>query len=310
MKKKILIFGGSGFFGKAFLSAIVDNPNYIITVIGRSNKFKKYNISYFSYHDLKKLDTSSLKFHFDIVFDFSSNVSVDDFVNLPQKMLINNIEIPIKNIKIVNDLKFEGVYNYISTDRAIFDIKNLNTLNEAKINNDPYGASKLFAELIGRYNFNLTNAKFSVIRFPNLYGPGQTSKQLIPSLLKKISQTKNGKISIGSMEGSRNYMFISDAVNALKLYIESEKYYENLCFSGKNEFIKDILKHIEIIYLTRYSKKINFIGKKNTFLRNSYKIPPEKLDDRIFRKDLKWQTNIGLKEGLNLTIGDFNNDKT
>ena len=293
--KKILIFGCTGFFGTHFLNSL-DPKKYDLSVVTRK-KYTPKNLKSLTYNQIFNGEIFSKHKKFDEVFDFSSNVSVDDFINTPQDMFLENIRIPILNLEVLNKLNFEGRFNFISTDRATHEISD-NMMEEIVLDNDPYGASKLISEIIVKYNFNLKNIETSVIRFPNLYGSNQSSKQFIPTIINQIKENNNKEILIGSSEGSRNYLHVNDAVEALNLCLESKIKFKNICFSGKNESLSNIIEIISDLYKKNYGKNLKFKVKKNTFARNSYKMPPMELEDKLYRQTYNWKPKTNLKMGL------------
>ena len=101
------------------------------------------------------------------------------------RSFLDNLKIPINNIKFLNNLSFAGNYIYVSTDRAILDIGNADSLVNVKISNDPYGASKLVSEIIVRYCSSLRGGS-DYCPISNIYGPSQTSRQLIPMIVDKL----------------------------------------------------------------------------------------------------------------------------
>jgi nucleoside-diphosphate-sugar epimerase len=189
----------------------------------------------------------------------------------------------------------------VSTDRAILDIGNADSIINVKISNDPYGASKLVGEIIVRYCSSLREGSATIARFPNIYGPGQTSRQLIPSIVDKLNQGID-EINLASLSGSRNYLYITDAVNALiKLVIKGSDESE-VCISGESITIQKILDSFKRICLEKDGKKVKFIANSGNPLRGSYKSPPETLDDLSFREDYDWKPLINIDQGILLTL--------
>ena len=95
----------------------------------------------------------------------------------------------------------------------------------------------MIGELIVKYTCGLNWEGASTLRFPNLYGPGQKSMQLIPSIISKL---KEGQLDIelASLNGHRNYIYIDDAVDALLRYIQYQSLLEDFCISGKMSKLK------------------------------------------------------------------------
>ena len=108
----------------------------------------------------------------------------------------------------LNRSNFNGKYIYISTDRALVSNQNVKYINKALINNDPYGASKFVSELLISYFNSINDLRYAVVNFPNLYGPNQTSKQFIPTVLSKIDKSHNS-VEIFSKKRRSKFFYLS-----------------------------------------------------------------------------------------------------
>lgn len=297
----LIIFGATGFFGSNFVSNLRNHNVICITrevVVGNSE------YKYIRYQDFEK---EKFKNYFDFAIDFSSYISVESFLNNPQEAFLNNIDIPIKNVRFLSDVGFKGKYVYISTDRALVEPSNGNYANSLEIKNDPYGASKFIGELIVHYSSSLGWPPATTIRFPNLYGCGQTSKQLIPSILQRLKEGSE-HIELGSIKGSRNYLHISDAVDALLKFIEAPINYQNLCISGENVKIEMIIECFSRLLKDNYGKHVKFSEKEGLSMRKNYTIPPKLLDDKIFREHYKWEPKLDINQGIKILLENENNE--
>ncbi len=281
--KKIIVFGGTGFFGSAFVDKVLKKNNYQVTLIERKEKLS-----------IKGED-------FDMAIDFSAHISVDDFLANPSEMFLKNIEIPIKNMRTLKSIGFHGEYIYISTDRALVKTDNKEFINEIPLNNDPYGSSKFISELIVSYLNNILNNKCTIINFPNLYGPNQDSKQFIPTVLSNVNSSKS-TIKIFSTKGSRNYLYIEDAVDALLKVTANKNSERSIQVSGENILMKNLLDELKTIY-SEFNIDINFAEKKNnTIKRTDFASPPEIMDDSYFRKQYNWKPKFDIHKGLKIVI--------
>ena len=297
----IIIFGATGFFGRAFVDRL---KNYNVICVTREKVIYESGIDYVTYQNFEK---EKFKDYFDLAIDFSSHVSVESFLSNPQEAFLDNIDIPIKNIRFLNDVGFKGKYVYISTDRALVDSHDGHYANRIEIKCDPYGASKFIGELIVQYSSSLGWSPSTILRFPNLYGYGQTSKQLIPTILQRLREGEE-HIELGSLKGSRNYLYISDAVDALLKFIESPIDSQHLCVSGENVKIETIVKCFSSVLKDKYRKNVKFTKKEGLSLRKNYKMPPDLLDDRKFRENYLWKPKIEINYGIRLLLESQNNE--
>ena len=295
----VIVFGGTGFFGKAFVSEMKKQKHINVYTIVRNYSDRNLANHYFLYEDVDALLDKDKTF--DIAIDFASHVSVDDFLADPQEAFLDNLKIPINNIKFLNNLCFAGNYIYVSTDRAILDIRNADSIVNVKISNDPYGASKLVGEIIVRYCSSLRDGTSTIARFPNIYGPGQTSRQLIPTIVDKLDRGDH-VIELASISGERNYLFISDAVSAMIKLVKKTNYETEICVSGENITIKMILESFERACLKKYGRRVKFIAKSSKPLRGDFKTPPKNLDDSYFRENYDWEPIVDIEQGILLTL--------
>jgi len=299
----IIIFGSTGFFGKAFIAELEKQENINLFTVARKHKNRDLKRQHFLYDDVNALLKTGITY--DLAIDFASHVSVDNFLENPQEAFLDNLKIPINNLKFLNSLSFAGRYLYVSSDRAILDLGNSDSIVDVKISNDPYGASKLIGELIVRYCSDLREGSATVVRFPNIYGPGQTSLQLIPTIVDKLDRGVN-EIELVSDSGRRNYLFISDAVNALIKLTLGNCNQSEVCVSGENVTIKQILNSIKQIYHQKSGKQVHFIANSSKSHRKYYKPPPETLDDLYFRENYNWKPLVNIKQGILLTLQQEN----
>ena len=296
----VLVFGATGFFGKEFVKKIYLDNSINLVLVNRNQKFMAQEIENKTYNEMSSWDCSNI----DLAIDFSSKVSVDDFLSNPGALFIKNIEIAIKNTKILHRSNFKGKYIYISTDRALVDNKNIKHINKVSINNDPYGASKFVSELLISYFSMINDLRYAVVNFPNLYGPNQTSKQFIPTVLSKIDNSQN-PIEIFSKKGDRNFLFIDDAVEALLEIVHDYESDKNIQISGTNVEIEFLLKEIKKIY-SNLNIDVNFVEKnKSKISRKEFTTPPKTMNDHSFRKKYNWKPKTSISKGLQITINEY-----
>lgn len=74
-----------------------------------------------------------------------------------------------------------------------------------------YGGSKVTNELQIQAMHHQTNTPFSIIRYHNIYGPGQRN-QFIPDFIARVVEKQDTTLMTG--DSTRTYLYIDDAVSA------------------------------------------------------------------------------------------------
>ena len=175
----------------------------------------------------------------------------------------------------VYKIKREGIYNESDTLKAY----------------NPYALSKISSEKL--IEFYCSNFKMDavILRPFNIYGQGQNNSFLIPHIYKEINN--GGEIQLISLIPVRDYVYIKDVVNAIKLIINSsfkgQKTY-NLS-TGIGTSVGELISIISKVTGKEY--KIKEIGDS---LQNEIKKAVG--DNSLFSSDYKWKPKFNLIRGI------------
>ena len=180
----------------------------------------------------------------------------------------------------VYKIKREGIYNESDTIKAY----------------NPYALSKISSEKLIQFYCSNFNMDAVILRPFNIYGQGQNNSFLIPHIYEEIN--KGGDIELKSLTPIRDYIYIKDVVNAVKVIINSSlkglKTY-NLS-TGIGTSVGELISKISNVTGKEYN--IKEIGEQ------PYQNNIEKAvgDNSLFRADYKWEPKFDLIRG----IKDFN----
>ena len=94
--------------------------------------------------------------------------------------------------------------------------------NHPLVGQSPYAASKIGADQIALSFWHSFNLPITVIRPFNTYGPRQSTRAVIPTIITQIASGKRS-ISLGSITPTRDFNFVSDTCSAFYCIAESEK---------------------------------------------------------------------------------------
>lgn len=162
----------------------------------------------------------------------------------------------------------------------------------------PYSASKIGADKLAESFYLSYNLPVATIRPFNTYGPRQSGRSVIPTIIMQALKSEN--IYLGSLESTRDFTFVDDMVEAFFRVAESD------ASAGK---VINIGSNFEISVNELVEKISNLMGKKLKIISDSTRIRPVKsevnrlwADNRKAKRLLGWKSRVSLEEGLLKTI--------
>ena len=97
----------------------------------------------------------------------------------------------------------------------------------------PYSASKIGADQIAMSFYNSFNTPVVTLRPFNTYGPRQSARAVIPTIITQIASGSRS-IKLGAVHPTRDFSFISDTVAAFIAALESDKVIGEVINIGTN----------------------------------------------------------------------------
>ncbi len=317
-KNKILVTGAAGFIGSHLTEKLL-NLGYHVVAFDRynsSNDFfwlnelrkKKKNNCKFLLGDIRDFDSVSYAMKgCNVVFHLAALIGIPYSYYSPQAYIKTNLEgtynileaarhMNCKNIIITSTSEVYGSAQYLPIDEA-------HPINSQS----PYAASKVAADQLALSYFKSFNTPVKIIRPFNVYGPRQSERAIIPTI---INQTlgNNKKISLGNLEPCRDFNYIDDAVDAFIKVMKNQKIYGDVVNVGTNKKISVRTLSNEILKLSKNKKliEVNRLRKRPKLSE----VSRLQCDNRKIKKLTKWKPNINLTEGLRKTIEWFKKNKS
>ena len=256
--KKILITGGTGFIG-SHLAELCIKKGYKVTVFDRYNP--NYNLGNlagspfkekikFIFGDIRDYDSVNNAINKnDIVFHLAALIGIPYSYISPNAYLKTNVEgtynvlescknNKIKKIIITSTSEVYGSAKYIPIDEK-------HPLQPQS----PYSASKISADNLALSYFYSFNLPVAIIRPFNTYGPRQSQRAIIPTIINQIINSKDGNIELGNLSPTRDFSYVEDTCEAFIKFINSSKSFGKVINIGSGS-------QISIINLTKLIKLI------------------------------------------------------
>lgn len=172
----------------------------------------------------------------------------------------------------------------------------------------PYSASKIGADQMAMSFYNSFDLPVAIIRPFNTYGPRQSARAVIPTIITQIASGQN-VIRLGSIHPTRDFNYVQDTVSGFIAIAQSSQSVGEVINIGSNYEVS-IGETAEII--------AELMGQSIDIQTDDKRIRPEKSEvERLWADNTKakqllgWEPAYGdkngLKRGLQETIEWFTN---
>ena len=304
---KILIAGGAGFIGSAFVRllakdcirrglslTVVDKLTYAGDLARLNDAKGKFRFYKADICDKPKIESIFSKEKIDIVVNFAAESHVDR---------------SIKNASLFMDTNIKGVLNLLDASRRhkikkfiqISSDEVYGGLKKGKLTEDsplrpssPYAASKAAADLLIKSYIRTYAFPAIIIRPSNNYGPWQYPEKLIPlAILKIINKQKVPVYADG--KNIREWLYVEDCVRGIYRIMQKGRAGEIYNLGSGEE-----KKNIEVV------KALLKIFKAGDKLIQFVKDRPGhdiryRLDSRKTFEETGWKPKIKFTQGIRLT---------
>lgn len=314
MNSKILVTGSEGFIGSHIVEKLV-KKGYNVKALVLYN----FNNSYGWLDTLDKKiskeievitgDIRDLGFllkvtkNIDVIFHLAALISIPYSYKTPYSNLESNV---LGSYNVLEASKMNNVKKIIMTSTSeVYGTAQKIPIDETHPINpqSPYAASKAAADKISLSYNKSFDLPVSIIRPFNTFGPRQSLRAIIPSI---ISQLVSGKkiINIGDVAPKRDFTYINDTVDAFLLSINSKKIIgqEINLGSGFDISISQILKILKNDFQFDFRIRVN----KERLRPKKSEVYRLIASNSKAKKLLKWKPKYnglnGFKEGLEKTI--------
>jgi len=316
---KILITGADGFIGSHLTEEVV-RQGYDVRAFVQYNSFNSWgwldkansgikdSLEVFSGDIRDPNGVRTAMAGCDAVLHLAALIAIPYSYHSPDSYIDTNIKGTLNVLQAGRDL---GVELIVSTSTSeVYGTAQFVPITEDHPlqGQSPYSASKIGADQIALSFYKSFNTPVVILRPFNTYGPRQSARAVIPTIITQIANGKN-KIKLGSIKPTRDFSYISDTVNGFIATLKSEHAIGKVINLGSNFEISigDTVHEIAKLMDT----KINIITEEE-------RVRPEKSEvERLFasndkaKKVLDWSPIYngldGFKHGLKETIKWFIN---
>ncbi len=261
--KRIIVTGGAGFIGSAFIRRIIATTDWQVlnidklTYAGNMETLASiadspnYQFIRGDICDRRLVDKILTDFRPDGLIHFAAESHVDRSINEPAPFISTNIlgtYTLLESVRIYLEtagpnIKNSFRFHQISTDEVFGSLGDNGFFSEDSSYrpNSPYSASKAASDHLARAWQKTYRLPLVITNCSNNYGPFQHPEKLIPLIIFNALQEKPLPI-YGDGQNVRDWLFVEDHVDAVLTVFESGKIGETYNVGGDCE-----KKNIEVV---------------------------------------------------------------
>lgn len=308
---KLLVTGGMGFIGSAFVRQesdgkkfekifVLDSFSYAANHDSLDSTIKNANVEIIR-GDINNIElVSELMAQVDLVVNFAAESHVDNSIVDINPFLHSNILGVVRLLEAATKYKIQR-FVQISTDEVYGSISFGSFVETDRLNpRNPYSASKASAEFLCNSFQNTYGLDLVITRTCNNYGPYQQFEKFIPTALKALIEGQ--KIPIyGDGSQEREWIHVSDNCRAIGELLEkgtSGSVYN----IGTSHHIKNLdLAKLLIAELGLDENRLEFVPDRPGHDQR-YSISSTKIEHEI-----KWTPQIDFQKGIRETVAWYIN---
>lgn len=313
--KRILITGADGFIGSHLTERLVKESSSV-KVLSYYNSFNNWGWleDVDCKDDIQVVSGDIRDAHFikhitkdvDIVFHLAALIAIPYSYVAPESYVDTNIkgtlnvcqaalEHNIEKLIITSTSEVYGTAKYVPIDE-----------NHPKQPQSPYSATKIGADAIAKSYYNAFNLPVVIARPFNTYGPRQSARAVIPTIITQIAAGKK-EIKLGDVSPTRDFNYVKDICEGFVAVANSDKVVGDEINIGSNY-------EISIADTLNLIKKI--MNSDVEFITDFQRIRPKNSEvNRLWCDNTKIKTLTGftpkydIESGLKKTIEWFSDPK-
>jgi dTDP-glucose 4,6-dehydratase len=306
---KLLVTGGAGFIGSAFVRLALANPGDFtlanvdaLTYAGNlENLASVASDPRYSFHKADIADAAAIESIFaavqpDAVVHFAAESHVDRSIHSPEPVIRTNLNGTFTLLEAARRHKTPR-FLHVSTDEVYGSIDEPHDADETYPlrASSPYSAAKAGSDLLALSYFTTYKMNVSVTRASNNYGPFQFPEKLIPLMIANALEGKQLPVYGDGMQ-IRDWLYVDDHCRAIRAVLDKGRPGEVYNIGGSRA-----LPNIEVV-----QRILAATGQPETLIKyvtdrpghdRRYAITSEKVE-----QETGWKPQMEFEAGLAETV--------
>lgn len=313
---KILVTGAEGFIG-SHLTELLVKEGYDVRAMVQYNSFNNWGwIDTFDEDIKNKLDIflgdvrdpngvkTAMK-DVDAVFHLAALIAIPYSYHSPDMYVDTNIKGTLNILQAARDLGTERIL--VTSTSEVYGTAQYVPIDEKHPyqGQSPYSATKIGADRLAESFYRSFNLPVSIVRPFNTYGPRQSARAVIPTIITQLLAGKK-EIKLGSLAPTRDFNYVKDTARGfLEIYKSDKTIGEEINIATQKEIsIGELAEEL-----------IRQINPEAKIICDEQRVRPEKSEvnrllgsNEKIKKLTDWKPQYTFEEGLAETIEFLRNN--
>ncbi|ADD01785.1 NAD-dependent epimerase/dehydratase [Thermoanaerobacter italicus Ab9] len=306
--KKVLVTGAGGFIGSHLVERLIERGAEVRAFVRYNSKNNWGWLETSPYKDEIEIYTGDIRDYdsvkdsmkgIEIVFHLAALIGIPYSYISPLAYIKTNVEGTYNVLQSARELGVERVI-HTSTSEVYGTAKYVPIDESHPLQpQSPYSATKISADNIALSFYNAFNLPVTIVRPFNTYGPRQSARAVIPTIITQIMSGKK-QIKLGNLRPTRDMNYVIDTVNGFIKIAECDELLGEITNigSGKEISIGDLARLISQLM----GVKIEIEQEEQRFRPEKSEVERLLCDNTKMKKFTDWEPQYTLEEGLIQTI--------
>lgn len=242
----------------------------------------------------------------DVIFHLASLIAIPYSYIAPQSFIDTNIKGTLNICQAAKDWKVKRIL--VTSTSEVYGTAQYVPIDEKHPlqPQSPYSASKIGADAIAMSFYNAYQLPVTIVRPFNTYGPRQSARAVIPTIITQIA-SGNNKIKIGVTTPTRDFNYVKDICNGFILLAKCAKAIGETVNIGSNNEIS--IKELFALIKDIMHSDANLIVDEQRLRPEHSEVFRLRCDNTKIKELTGYKPQYALREGLEKTVEWFSDPR-
>lgn len=311
--KKALVTGADGFIGSHLVELLLAN-GYAVRALAQYNSFNYWGwLEDIPQNNNLEVVTGDIRDPYfvktivrstDVIFHLAALIAIPYSYNAPDSYVDTNIRGTLNVCQAAREM---GNIRVISTSTSeVYGTALYTPIDEKhpKQPQSPYSATKIGADAIALSFYNAFNLPVTIARPFNTYGPRQSARAIIPTIISQIASGAE-EIQLGDLTPTRDFNYVKDTARGFLAIADADGTVglEVNIATGREISMADTLDLIKNIM----NSNVKIVTDEKRLRPAGSEVQRLLGDNSLIKSLTRWFPEVSLEDGLKETVDWFLN---